>query len=211
MQLTSESFDDGGTIPGRCGFCVKDPKTYLRLSQNLSPQLEWRGAPEQALSFVLICIDLHAPATKPDYVNTPGKLIPAKYPRGNFVHWLMADIPANVNQLAEGSCSRAVIPGGKRIPDGPDGSHQGLNDYTDWFAGDKDMDGPYLGYDGPCPPFNDSIPHHYLFTLYALDVGSLGLTGPFKLADLQRAFSGHVLASAMLTGRYATNPDIRLK
>lgn len=211
MKLTSESFEDGGIIPGRCGFCVKDPKIFLRLSQNLSPQLEWRGVPDETQSFALICIDLHAPATKPDYVNTPGQLIPARYPRGEFVHWLMVDIPAEVTELAEGRCSKAVIPGGKRIPDGPDGSQQGLNDYTGWFAGDKDMEGPYLGYDGPCPPFNDSIPHHYVFTLYALDVPALGLAAGFTLAALRKALKNHVLAEATLTGRYTTNPDIRLK
>ena len=211
MKITSDTFEDGGIIPGRCGFCVKDPKTFLRLSHNLSPQLEWRGAPEGTQSFALVCIDPDAPATKPDYVNTPGTLIPAKYPRGSFVHWLMTDIPASVTELAEGACSRAVIPGGKRIPAGPDGSRQGLNDYTGWFAGDQNMEGPYLGYDGPCPPFNDSIPHHYIFTVYALDVPSLGLTGAFTLAELRRALDGHVLAEAELMGRYTTNPDIRLK
>ena len=33
--------------------------------------------------------------------------------------------------------------------------------------------GNYFGYDGPCPPWNDAIPHHYVFTLYALDVARL--------------------------------------
>jgi len=211
MKLDSDTFEDGGIIPGRCGFCVKDPKSFLRLSQNLSPHLEWRGEPEQTKSFALVCIDADAPATKPDYVNTPGTLIPARYPRGEFVHWLMVDIPASVGQLAEGSCSRAVIPGGKRIPDGPDGSRQGLNDYTGWFAGDQNMEGRYLGYDGPCPPFNDSIPHRYAFTVYALDVDNLGLSGAFTLAELRAALKGHVLAEATLTGRYTTNPEIRLK
>jgi Raf kinase inhibitor-like YbhB/YbcL family protein len=211
MKLTSDTFEDGGVIPGRCAFCVKDPKTFLRLSLNLSPHLAWRGAPEHSRSFVLTCVDPDAPATKPDYVNTPGTIIPAKYPRGEFVHWLMADIPPHITELAEGSCSRAVIPGGKRIPAGPDGSRQGLNDYTGWFAGDNNMEGPYLGYDGPCPPFNDSIPHHYVFTLYALDVPRLELRPAFTLAQLREVMEGHVLASATLTGRYATNPDIRLK
>ena len=211
MKLSSDTFEDGGIIPGRCGFCVKDPKTFLRLSLNLSPHLQWRGAPDDTLSFALVCIDPDAPATKPDYVNTPGTLIPAKYPRGEFVHWLMVDIPPNVNELAEGSCSRAVIPGGKRIPAGPDGSRQGINDYTGWFAGDKNMEGPYLGYDGPCPPFNDSIPHRYHFTVYALDVAKLSVSGAFTLAELRKALAGHVLAEATLSGRYTTNPDIRLK
>jgi len=211
MKLTSDTFEDGGIIPGRCGFCVKDPKSFLRLSQNLSPELSWRGAPEGTLSFALSCVDPDAPATKPDYVNTPGTLIPAKYPRGEFVHWLLVDVSPAVTQLAEGACSRAVISGGKRIPAGPDGSRQGLNDYTGWFAGDRNMEGPYLGYDGPCPPFNDSIPHHYIFTVYALDVAKLPLVDSFTLADLRKALEGHVLAQASLTGRYTTNPDIRLK
>ena len=30
------------------------------------------------------------------------------------------------------------------------------------------MAGDYFGYDGPFPPFNDSLIHHYVFTLYAL-------------------------------------------
>ncbi len=211
MKLISNTFEEGGVIPGRCGFCVKDPKTFLRLSQNLSPHLEWRGVPEATQSFVLICTDPDAPTPKPDYVNTPGTSIPARYPRGEFVHWVMVDISPATNQLAEGSCSRAVIPGGKRIPDGPDGSRQGLNDYTAWFAGDRNMEGPYLGYDGPCPPFNDSIPHHYVFSLFALDVAQLAVTGQFSASAVRAAMAGHVLAEATLTGRYATNPEIRLK
>ena len=55
----------------------------------------------------------------------------------------------------------------------------GVNNYTDWFAGDEQMAGDYGGYDGPCPPWNDELLHHYRFTLYALDVPSLGLPGAF--------------------------------
>ena len=43
-------------------------------------------------------------------------------------------------------------------------------DYTGWFADDPQMSGQYFGYDGPFPPFNDSLVHHYVFTLYALNV-----------------------------------------
>ena len=211
MKLFSATFDDGGVLPGRCAFCIKDPKTHLRLSQNLSPHLAWSGLPEDTQSLALTCIDPDAPATKPDYVNTPGTLIPAKYPRGEFVHWLMSDIRTSVSQLAEGACSRAVIAGGKRIPAGPDGAVHGLNNYTEWFAGDAAMEGQYLGYDGACPPFNDSIPHRYVFTLYALSSAKLALPSGFRLENLRAALTGKVLASASVTARYATNPEIRLR
>ena len=68
---------------------------------------------------------------------------------------------------------RAERPG----PHAPRGARQGINDYTGWFAGDKDMAGNYFGYDGPCPPWNDEIPHRYVFTLYALDVPRLDVGG----------------------------------
>ena len=70
------------------------------------------------------------------------------------------------------------------------------------------MGGHYGGYDGPCPPWNDSILHHYHFTVYALDVASLGLTGPFTGADAQAALSGHVLAEAAHVGTYSLNQDV---
>ena len=61
------------------------------------------------------------------------------------------------------------------------GTRQGINDYTGWFAGDKDMAGNYFGYDGPCPPWNDEILHHYVFTVYALDVPRLDIAGDFGI------------------------------
>jgi len=70
------------------------------------------------------------------------------------------------------------------------------------------MEGTYRGYDGPCPPWNDSIVHHYTFTLYALDVESLPVTGNFTAADVRKAMEGHVLAEASLTGTYSLNPDV---
>ena len=54
------------------------------------------------------------------------------------------------------------------------------------------------GYGGPCPPPGDP-PHHYQFTLYALDNTPAGtLDGP-ALLD---AIKGHVLAQARLVGMF---------
>ena len=52
-------------------------------------------------------------------------------------------------------------------------SKSGTNDWHGKVFYDftnNDMRGDYHGYDGPCPPWNDGILHHYVFTLYALDV-----------------------------------------
>jgi phosphatidylethanolamine-binding protein (PEBP) family uncharacterized protein len=84
-----------------------------------------------------------------------------------------------------------------------------VNDYTTWFASDKDMAGEYFGYDGPCPPWNDSIVHRYVFTLYALGVETCPVEGSFRGAELLKAIQAHVLGSAKLTGTYSLNPAVK--
>lgn len=205
MKLRSDSFDNGTAIPAE--FAFGKPGDPVALSDNLNPHLAWSGAPHDTRSFVLTCIDGDAPS-KPDDVNQAGRTVPADLPRVEFVHWLMVDIPAECGELGAGSCSDGVVAHGKRDPVGPPGSKQGLNDYTSWFAGDDDMRGDYLGYDGPCPPWNDSIAHRYVFSVYALDVPTLGLDGKFTLADVRRAMDGHVLAEAAWTGSYSLNPSV---
>jgi Raf kinase inhibitor-like YbhB/YbcL family protein len=71
------------------------------------------------------------------------------------------------------------------------------------------MAGDYYGYDGPCPPFNDSIVHHYRFTVYALDLARVPVEGRFTRAQVLDAIEGHVLDQATLTARYTINPDAK--
>jgi phosphatidylethanolamine-binding protein (PEBP) family uncharacterized protein len=59
------------------------------------------------------------------------------------------------------------------------------------------MKGDYHGYDGPCPPWNDTLLHHYVFTIYALAT-PLAVTGPLTGANVRAA-----LASAQVLGRPA--------
>jgi Raf kinase inhibitor-like YbhB/YbcL family protein len=203
MRLRSGNFIDGQPIPAANAF--GKPGAPVALSDNRSPHLAWCDAPAGTRSFVLTCIDADVPS-RGDDVNQVGRTVPADLPRVEFVHWLMANIPAECGELAEGACSDGITPHGKRKPFGPPGSVQGVNDYTGWFARDADMAGDYLGYDGPCPPWNDSLVHHYRFSLHALDVAALPLTAGFTLAQLRAAMDGHVLASATLTGTYAIRP-----
>lgn len=207
MKLIVEGIENGKPIPARFAFGVPDEATHVRLGENLNPALRWENLPEGTRTLVLICVDTDVP-TRPDDVNQEGRTVPADLPRGRFYHWVIVDLPPDSMGIAEGACSRGVTPRGKQSPEGPEGSRQGRNDYTAWFEGDKEMGGVYLGYDGPCPPWNDSIPHHYHFVLYATDLEHCPVTGAFSAEEVETALTGHVLARAEVTGVYSLNPDV---
>jgi Raf kinase inhibitor-like YbhB/YbcL family protein len=208
MHLTSTSFADGQKIPGNFSFCIPDPAHHVCLGKNKNPQLAWSGAPSGTQSFVLICHDPDVPSQGDD-VNQEGRTIPASLPRVDFFHWVLIDLPATVDSLKEGEFSSDITPRGKSGPQAAHGSRQGINNYTDWFAGDNDMRGDYYGYDGPCPPWNDEIVHHYVFTVYALDIEKLPLEGKFGGPEVRAALHGHVLAEARLTGTYTLNASLQ--
>ena len=209
MKLTSASFADGGAIPAPFAFCAPDPKTHAGLSDNRNPQLAWSGAPQGTKSFVVICHDPDVPSQGDD-VNQEGRTVPKSLARVDFFHWVLVDLPAAVTSIAAGELSSSVVARGKPGPRAAHGARQGINDYTAWFASDGDMSGDYYGYDGPCPPWNDEIPHHYVFTVFALDVERLPLEGRFGGNEVRKAIAGHVLAQASITGRYTLNPAVRL-
>ena len=207
MKLSSSSFGDNQRIPGDCAFAVPHPSEHVALSSNRNPQLSWSDAPAGTKSFVLVCHDRDVPS-KGDDVNKEGRSIPASLPRVDFYHWLLVDIPATMSSIAEAEFSDGISARGKPGPQAKYGTRHGLNDYTAWFAGDKEMGGDYFGYDGPCPPWNDEILHHYVFTLYALDSATCSVSGAFKGGDVLKAIEGHVLAKASLTGIYTLNPKL---
>lgn len=209
MKFTSESFSDGKPIPAEFAFCKIDAATHATLSANRNPHLAWRDAPPDTKSFALICHDPDVPS-KGDDVNKEGRGVPASLPRVDFFHWVLVDIPPSISSIAAGEHASSVVARGKAGPAASHGARHGINDYTGWFAGDKDMGGDYYGYDGPCPPWNDEIVHHYVFTLFALDVPTLVLPARFAGADVRAAMAGHVLAQAAMTGLYTLNPAVKL-
>ena len=87
MELKSPAFTNEGRIP----------RKYTCESDDLSPPLEWSGAPEETKSFALIVDDPDAPD-------------PAK-PQRVYVHWVLFNIPANTTVLAE-NASRGKLPPG---------------------------------------------------------------------------------------------------
>lgn len=207
MKLVSDSFQDQTAIPERFAFCSADPKSKVTLAPNVNPHLAWSEVPEGTKSFVVICHDPDVPS-KPDDVNQEDREIPADLPRVNFYHWVLVDLPATTQSIKEGAYSDGITPRGKAGPLALDGTRQGLNDYTGWFASDRDMNGDYFGYDGPCPPWNDSIPHRYVFTVYALDISEVPVEGKFTGANVLQAIEGHILAQSSITGIYTLNPRL---
>jgi Raf kinase inhibitor-like YbhB/YbcL family protein len=209
MQLRSDSFPNDGPIPGEFAFCVPADEGHVALAPNRNPHLIWSDAPAGTRSFALVCHDPDVPS-KGDDVNQEGRTVPAELPRVDFFHWVLIDIPAEAREIAAGSHSDGVTARGKEPgPASCNQGVQGINDYTGWFAGDEAMRGDYGGYDGPCPPWNDEIVHHYHFTIYALDVESLGLSGSFTGQQVREAIEGHVLGQATWIGTYTLNPSLR--
>lgn len=77
LNLSSTAFASDQRIPGQ----------FSRDGGNVSPAVEWRGAPEGTRSFALVVEDPDAPS-------------------GMFRHWAVYDIPADLHRLAEGAGAR---------------------------------------------------------------------------------------------------------
>src|SRR5262245_24623479 len=96
IKITSSAFQQGANIPSK----------FTCDGSDTSPPLQIAGIPSNAKTLVLIADDPDAPG-------------------GLFTHWLVWNIPPQVNSIAEGSAPKGV---------------QGANDFGK------------SGYRGPCPP-----------------------------------------------------------
>ncbi|ALR06841.1 YbhB/YbcL family Raf kinase inhibitor-like protein [Xylella fastidiosa] len=200
MHLISNDFKNGHPIPLECAAGQTNG-----FAPNRNPHLAWDDVPENTRSFAVLCIDPDVPSI-PETIGRTDMEIPVTQPRIDFVHWVMADLSADLRMIAHGSCSDGFVVRGKTMPPGPAGTRQGLNDYTKFFTNTPEMAGDYYGYDGPYPPFNDLRIHRYLFRLFALDLERLPLPQHFDGPALLRAIQGHVLTEATLYGTYTLNP-----
>ena len=206
MKISSRSFANGERIPATNAMGVPGADGPVG-GPNKSPHLVWSGFPKETKSFAVIGHDSDVPS-RGDDVNKIGRTVPYDLPRVDFYHWVLVDIPPSTTEVAEGKDSDGIVAKGKK-PGKTDVGVRGINDYTSWFGTDPDMGGDYGGYDGPWPPFNDERLHHYHFTVYALDVATLGLPANFRGGDALSAMQGHILDKATLAGTYALNPKAR--
>lgn len=143
IQVSSSAFAEGESIPAK----------YTCDGDDISPPLMWSGVPESAHSAVLIMDDPDAPV-------------------GTWVHWVLYDLPADVNGLHEGDRDIGV---------------DGVNSWNN------------LGYGGPCPPPGD--PHRYYFKLYILDTELYLQTGATK-AEIEKVMQDHIMAEGQMMGKY---------
>jgi Raf kinase inhibitor-like YbhB/YbcL family protein len=150
MRLTSSAFEPNAALPAR----------YTCEGQNESPPLRWDGVPEGTQAFALILHD-------PDAVS------------GDFVHWLMWNIPGDARELPSATV--------------PPGAIQGANG-----RGEPE-------FMGPCPPAGTGV-HRYRFILLALDA-ALDLEEGADRDALLAAVAGHELARAELIGLYEHGAD----
>lgn len=145
MTLSSPAFKNGAQIPSE----------YTCHGKNTSPPLTWQDVPTGTKTLALIVSDPDAPM-------------------GVWDHWLLYNIPSQLNALKTG----ANLP--KEIS-------VGLNSWHN------------ARYQGPCPPKGT---HHYIFTLYALDI-RLTLSANRDKAALLKAMQHHILATATWVGLYS--------
>lgn len=150
LTITSVDFADGASMPE---WTTADALGGQCTGDNTNPQLAWTDAPDDTAGFVLTMIDTDA---------------------RDFVHWMLADIPASTTSIERGASDDVPGVGGKG-------------------ALSSEYDGKYFG---PCPP---DPAHHYVLTVYALDT-ALALEPGFGLGELKDAMKGHVLAQGSLTG-----------
>lgn len=149
IDVRSSAFAEGDKIPS----------DFTCDGADRSPPIEWANVPANAQSLAVIVDDPDAPA-------------------GDWVHWLLYDLPPALMRLPEGIPKEGKLSGG------------GFQGRTDFGS---------LGYGGPCPPRGT---HRYFFKVYALDA-MLHLKPGVTKKELLQAMQGHILAEGQLMGTYA--------
>lgn len=156
MKLTSSSYQGNGAMP------EKYATTAVTGGKNISPQFSWSEIPDGTKSFMLTSIDVHPMAS-------------------NWVHWMVINIPPDVNSLEENCSNSAKL---------PHGSKELINTFG------------MKGYGGPQPP-RGSGKHEYVTTLYALDIEKFNLSGEVSEKGLLKETGSHILGKAVYTGYFS--------
>lgn len=143
LELICLEFEDGERIPQK----------FTCDGENINPEFEISGVEDDVLSMVMIVDDLDSAD-------------------GNFVHWMVWNIPPSTKHIVTGELPEDCI--------------EGFNDFGN------------AEYGGPCPKTGT---HRYQFKLYALDI-DLEIDEDADRRALEREMAGHIVDEAVLTGVY---------
>jgi len=147
------------------------PDKYAKSSpgSNYSVPLTWANPPAGTKSFTVTCTD---------DMGTPADLT------DDYMHWIIYNIPATANGLAENIAKTASVTTGI-LPSGT--ATQGTNQFGN------------IGYDGPEPPAGTT--HKYNYTVYALNVDPTIASGINKVTFLFSIYP-NTIQSAYTSGTY---------
>jgi len=208
MKIWSDSVSDGSRLREEYTFLKPHSTAKAELGKNRNPHFAWGEMPEGTKSLVMIMHDIDAPTSR-DFVNKVGKVVPYDYPRTEFYHWGVVDLDSKTF-IQPGEFCKDVTVKGKAGPAGARGTRHAINDFTEWYKGNPNMEGTYFGYDGPAPPWNDEKLHNYVFTLYALKEKRCPIEGEFTCKDLLKTLgTGIVLEKASIKCTYSLFPKAR--
>lgn len=202
LTVTLDGVQPNGWFAAEQAFC-----TASGFGPNVSPQVNWSRGPAGTQSYVLVMLDPDVPADLSLY-NKAGVTIAADAPRQVFPHWLIADIPPSIGQIAAGVEGRGIVKGNLPLVRTALGK-RGQSGYAGFMASNPDLAGDWGGYGGPCPPLNDLRRHDYRVRVFAVDVPSLPLPDRFTWADLETALKGHVLAEGEAKASYSLHPAVK--
>jgi Raf kinase inhibitor-like YbhB/YbcL family protein len=205
LKVSVDAFKSGEMIPNEYAFCVAAAQGHTAPGANLSPRISWSTGPRGTESYAILVYDTDSPAEQRDKINKEGVTLTSAIPRRTFFHWVLVNIPRNVHSLKEGADSEGRVVHGKPATPAAAGV-RGLNDYTKVTAGNDATKGQYFGYDGPCPPWNDEVVHHYHFAVFALNAKKLDLPADFDGGAVLEVIKNKILAQGEVVGLYTQNP-----
>jgi Raf kinase inhibitor-like YbhB/YbcL family protein len=201
LIVTSTSFTAGSRIPDKHVYCAPADNGKFKTGANQSPHLSWSGAPKETKFYAIVTVDPDVPANF-DKVNQDRETISRSVPRRDFYHWVLINIPAATTSLPEG------VGKGVPSPDDPLSLNYfgipGVNDYQNAIRNANTITSNFVGYDGPCPPWNDTRLHNYRFIVYALGQQAPGLFANFRAQDVLPYLEKYALAKGELVGTYST-------
>jgi Raf kinase inhibitor-like YbhB/YbcL family protein len=160
MILVSPQLEPGGRLDEAQVF-----SGFGCTGKNISPALQWKNAPINTKSFAVTVYDPDAPTGS------------------GWWHWLIFNIPANVDRLPENA-------GNPVLGLAPKGSIQSKTDFGT------------PGFGGACPPVG-SKPHRYIFTIYALNTDKIDAGTDASGAMVGFMLRQHSIAKATVTFYYS--------